>query len=145
MWKIVRRPAHTHPDTPQAGCGVSGFGKVAALGPDAIGVKVGDQRVIYPWIGCGKCARCRAGDENLCDNQSSLGLAVDGGFATHVVVPDSRYLFDLGDLDPALASTFACSGITALGAIKKFGRMDPESAALIIGPEVSGMPRSQCW
>lgn len=108
-------------------------GKVVAMGPDATGVQIGDQRVVYPWIGCGKCARCRAGDENLCDKQSSLGLAVDGGFATHVLVPDGRYLFDLDGLDPALASTLACSGITVLGAIKKFGRMDPDSAVLIIG------------
>lgn len=108
-------------------------GKVVAMGPEATGVQVGDLRVVYPWVGCGQCARCRAGDENLCEKQTSLGLATDGGFATHVLVPDSHYLFDLGDLDPALASTFACSGITVLGAIRKFGRMDPDSAVLIIG------------
>ena len=28
-------------------------GEVVGVGPDAEGVKVGDQRVIYPWIGCG--------------------------------------------------------------------------------------------
>ena len=28
-------------------------GVVAALGPDATGVEIGDARVVYPWIGCG--------------------------------------------------------------------------------------------
>ena len=108
-------------------------GRVVAVGPDATGVKVGDRRIVYPWIGCGSCPRCKAGDENLCGNQRSLGLAQNGGFATHVLVPHSRYLVDPGHLDPALAGTFACSGITVLGAIRKLGKMDPDSPVLVIG------------
>src|SRR6202008_3495241 len=30
-------------------------GEVAALGPHASGVKLGDKVVAYPWIGCGEC------------------------------------------------------------------------------------------
>src|SRR5471030_1488437 len=33
-------------------------GEVVALGPEATGVAIGDVRLIYPWIGCGKCAVC---------------------------------------------------------------------------------------
>ena len=40
-------------------------GVVEELGPDATGVKVGDRRSIYPWGGCGQCAQCRGGHENL--------------------------------------------------------------------------------
>src|SRR4029078_13244841 len=29
-------------------------GEVVALGPEASGVSVGDVRLVYPWIGCGK-------------------------------------------------------------------------------------------
>src|SRR5271156_5139290 len=43
-------------------------GEVVALGPDATGVKVGEVRLVYPWIGCGTCAVCLAGNENLCAN-----------------------------------------------------------------------------
>ena len=32
-------------------------GEVAALGPQASGVKVGDKVVAYPWIGCGRGIR----------------------------------------------------------------------------------------
>jgi propanol-preferring alcohol dehydrogenase len=108
-------------------------GRVVACGPDATGVEIGDRRIVYPWIGCGSCPRCKAGDENLCGNQRSLGLAQNGGFATHVLVPHSRYLVDPGSIDPALAGTFACSGITVLGAIRKLGKLDPDSPVLIIG------------
>lgn len=108
-------------------------GRVVAVGPEATGVAVGDRRIVFPWIGCGICPRCKAGDENLCANQRSIGLTRNGGFATHVLVPHSRYLVDPGGLDPALAGTYACSGITVLGAIRKLGKIEPDSPVLIIG------------
>ncbi len=33
-------------------------GRVVKLGPDATGVKVGDLRIVFPWLGCGKCEQC---------------------------------------------------------------------------------------
>ena len=30
-------------------------GRVVKLGPDAKGVKVGDLRIVFPWLGCGTC------------------------------------------------------------------------------------------
>lgn len=41
-------------------------GEVVAVGHEAKGVKVGDRRLAYPWIGCGACNVCKAGDEHLC-------------------------------------------------------------------------------
>ena len=37
------------------------LGEVVALGPDAEGVEIGDLRLVFPWIGCGQCARCDEG------------------------------------------------------------------------------------
>ncbi len=72
-------------------------GEVLALGPmQAQGVAVGEARLIYPWIGCGVCEVCRAGDENLCPSKPRcLGVHCDGGYADHIVVPHPRYLLDL--------------------------------------------------
>ena len=50
-----------------------------------------------------------------------------------MLVPHSRYLVDPGELDPAVAATYACSGITVLSAIRKLGPMDPDSPVLFIG------------
>jgi alcohol dehydrogenase, propanol-preferring len=108
-------------------------GKVVAIGPDARGVNVGDKRVVYPWIGCGQCWRCMAGDENLCDKPSALGVIRDGGFSSHIVVPHPRYLFDYGSVDPALAATYACSGITVYSAINKFRPLHKDKPILLIG------------
>ena len=37
------------------------FGIVEAVGPKAKGAKIGQKRLVYPWIGCGKCAICASG------------------------------------------------------------------------------------
>src|SRR5665811_122677 len=46
--------------------GHENVGEVVAVGPRARGVKVGDKRLVYPWIGCGTCMVCKRGDEQLC-------------------------------------------------------------------------------
>ena len=95
-------------------------GEVVAFGPDAKGVAVGDVRLVYPWQGCGKCATCLTGDENMCIvKPSSLGVYCDGGYADHIMVRDPRYLLDLKGLDPVTAAPYACSGVTTYSAIKK--------------------------
>ena len=95
---------------------------MVAVGPDAKGVKIGARMLAHPWIGCGECAICKRGEENLCRRRASLGVFSDGGYADHLIVPHPRYLFDIGDLAPERAAPLACSGITTFGALKKAGR-----------------------
>ncbi len=115
------------------------FGEVVAAGPDAEGVQIGDRRVIYPWIGCGECATCNRGDEHLCTPGQALGIVKAGGFADHVLVPHSRYLFDKGDVSDSLAATYACSGLTAYSALKKVGDLQKGDEVVIIGAGGVGM------
>lgn len=109
------------------------YGEVVAVGSDAEGVNIGDRRVVYPWIGCGGCATCRRGDEHLCTPGQALGIVRAGGFADHVIVPHTRYLFDKGEAADALAATYACSGLTAYGALKKVGNLAQGDEIVIIG------------
>ena len=111
-------------------------GVVVALGPDvgeAQGVKVGDRRVIFPWIGCGQCSLCVAGQEHLCGAAQAIGVNRDGGFADHLLVPHPRVLLDFAPLAPEHAGTLACSGLTAYSALKKVGRLGVQDPLLIIG------------
>ena len=108
-------------------------GTVVAVGPEAQGVKVGDKRVVFPWIGCGHCALCVAGDEHLCSAPQALGVNRDGGFADHVLVPHPRYLLGYGQLAEAQACTYACSGLTAYSALKKVGAISAKDPLVIIG------------
>ena len=109
-------------------------GRVAKLGPDATGVKVGDLRIVFPWLGCGKCATCLADEDNMCTVAArSLGVYANGGYGTHVIAPHPRHLVDPGTLDPALAATYACSGITVYSAIRKAMPIPPDEAIVLVG------------
>lgn len=108
-------------------------GRIVAAGPQAGPVPTGSIRVVYPWVGCGSCAACDAGLDNLCSAQSQIGVVQNGGFASHVLVPHPRYLVDPGAVDPGLAATYACSGITTYSAISKVMPMAPTSPVVLIG------------
>ena len=109
-------------------------GRVAKLGPDATGVKVGDLRIVYPWLGCGTCETCLSEEDNMCVVAArSLGVYQNGGYGTHVIAPHPRHLVDPGTLDPAVAATYACSGITVYSAIKKAMPLPPDEAVVLVG------------
>jgi len=115
------------------------FGEVIAKGPEAEGVSIGDRRVVFPWIGCGECSFCTRGEEHICTPGRALGIMRAGGFSDHVLVPHSRYLFDKGDASESLAATYACSGLTAYGALKKVGDLKEGEELVIIGAGGVGM------
>jgi len=108
-------------------------GEVAALGPDASGVSVGERRIVFPWIGCGTCAVCRRGDELLCLAPHTVGTRRDGGYAEYCLVPDAKYLVDFDGVPEAYAATCACSGVTAYSALKKVDFLSADGHLLIIG------------
>ncbi len=108
-------------------------GRVIAMGPDAKGVTPGKTYLVYPWIGCGHCAPCKRGDENLCATPNFLGIHRHGGYADHILVPDAKYLVDIEGLDPTTMAPFACSGLTAFSALKKAADTLKEMPVVIIG------------
>jgi alcohol dehydrogenase, propanol-preferring len=109
-------------------------GRVVKLGPDASGVKPGDVRIVFPWLGCGKCEKCLAEDDNMCTVAAkSLGVFANGGYGTHVIAPHPRHLVDPESLNPAVAATYACSGITVYAAIKKVMPLKPTQPIVLVG------------
>ena len=114
--------------------GHENVGEVVAVGPRAKGVKVGDKRLVYPWIGCGSCAVCKRGDEQLCMAPRFLGVYRDGGYATHLLVPHPRYLVAYPKaMKPEQAAPLACSGVTAYGALKKLGSLVKSEPVVVFG------------
>ncbi len=110
------------------------FGVVEAVGPKAKGVKTGQKRLVFPWIGCGKCPVCKAGFDNYCVSGSRfLGVNRPGAYASHVLVPDAKYLVDSSGIDDAFAATLACSGLTTYSATAKLPELGPKDWVAVIG------------
>lgn len=115
-------------------------GHVVAAGPDAGAITPATLFAVYPWIGCGSCGPCKRGDEHLCDKPRHLGITVDGGFASHVLVPHPRYLIDASGVDPAIAGLCMCSGVTAYTALRKArGYLSSKPSLMIVGLGGVGM------
>lgn len=115
------------------------FGVVDAIGPDARGVAIGDRRIVYPWIGCGRCPVCADGDDHLCLAQRFVGVTRPGAYASHLVVPDAKYLVEADGVDEAWAATLACSGLTVHSAIGKLPTLAPRHRVAVIGCGGLGM------
>jgi NADPH:quinone reductase-like Zn-dependent oxidoreductase len=62
-------------------------GVVEALGPAVDGPPVGTPVVLNPGVGCGRCARCLSGWDNLCASYRLIGKNLPGGYAELVKVP----------------------------------------------------------
>lgn len=114
-------------------------GWVDAVGDGVVGVEIGLPVAVYgPW-GCGKCRRCRLGMENYCERQTEIGaagggLGLDGGMASHMLVPDARVLVPIGDLDPSEAAPLTDAGLTSYHAVKRsLDLLVPGSHAVVIG------------
>jgi D-arabinose 1-dehydrogenase-like Zn-dependent alcohol dehydrogenase len=111
------------------------LGRLVAKGPDApvSDDMMGKTFVVYPWLGCGTCEICQRGEENLCATPSSIGVHRAGGYAERCLVPHPRYLVDVTGIDPTLAATYACSGLTAFSALKKVQIAKDREWLLILG------------
>jgi D-arabinose 1-dehydrogenase-like Zn-dependent alcohol dehydrogenase len=109
------------------------FGTVIAAGPDAGDVSLGVDRLVYPWTGCGGCARCCAGLDNFCMAPRMLGIQRSGAYADHLLVPHPRYLIDVGGIDPAWAATLSCSGLSTFSAVAKLKPVPPDEWVAVMG------------
>ncbi|MDO3638419.1 NAD(P)-dependent alcohol dehydrogenase [Mycolicibacterium arseniciresistens] len=135
---ILESPPDTTAFTLPFTLGHENAGWVETMGPGATGFSPGDPVVVYgPW-GCGLCMNCRQGMENYCQtpgkpSPGGLGGA-DGGMAEFLLVPSTRYLIPLGDLDPRDAAPLTDAGLTSFHAVKRSVHLlGPGSTAVVIG------------
>ena len=120
---LLELPAGARSFTLPFTLGHENAGWVETMGPGATGFAPGDPVIVYgPW-GCGLCMNCRTGMENYCEasgEPSPGGLGgTDGGMAEYLLVPSTRYLIPLGDLDPRVAAPLSDAGLTSYHAVKR--------------------------
>jgi len=63
-------------------------GTIAAIGPGVVDLSVGDKVVAEGFRNCGRCARCRGGETNLCSAEyAETGFTHPGAFSGYLSVP----------------------------------------------------------
>ena len=111
---------HAHPGVPVPRIlGHENAGWVEELGPGAAGFEIGEPVVVFGGWGCGQCGFCLGGQEQMCDTLRWGGLQPPGGYAEYYVVPSTRHLVRLGELDPVLAAPLTDAGLTPYRAVRK--------------------------
>lgn len=104
-------------------------GEIAALGEAVQGLKVGQAVAVAPYLFCGQCEFCRAGEEVLCLKGDIVGLGSQGGFAEYIRVPASSIVPLPAGVDFVAAAAVGLSTITAWHMLTK-------RAPLIAGQDV---------
>ena len=110
------------------------------LGHEIVGEVVsgrdrGAVAAVYELVGCGHCAACDRGEDNVCRElvPGAVGITRDGGMADYVVAP-ARNLVILGNVDPVHAAPLTDAGMTALHAVERARPLlEPGATAVIIG------------
>ncbi|XP_076817865.1 alcohol dehydrogenase-like [Clavelina lepadiformis] len=84
-------------------------------------LEIGDEVVIYPWIGCANCNYCNFGDNNLCLSKHLwLGNVRPGGYASFVVIPERKFAIKIPKSIPLdVACMLSCSCLTTYNAVIK--------------------------
>ncbi len=77
-----------HPATPGAILGHEYVGQVLEIGAGVKNLRPGDRVVVAPNLYCGLCAYCRAGRPNQCQDFTTLGIYLNGGFARYNLAPE---------------------------------------------------------
>jgi len=107
-------------------------GRIEAVGEDVFPWEVG-QRVGVGWFGgnCGHCDPCRRGDLISCTNGLVPGIAYDGGYADHVIVPQSALASIPDELAAEDAAPLLCAGITTFNALRDSGARPGDLVAVL--------------
>jgi alcohol dehydrogenase len=102
-------------------------GTVARAGPAVTRWQPGD-RVTVPFAcGCGRCAYCRAGDAQVCPQQTQPGFTLPGSFAERVAIhaADLNLVALPDEIGFVTAASLGCRFATAFRAVTVHGRPGP--------------------
>jgi len=108
-------------------------GTIAGLGAGVSQWKEG-ARVLLPAVyGCGQCAKCRTGRENICEKMMMFGNNVDGGYAEYMLAP-AKDVIALPDELPLVESSIIADAVTTpYHAVVNRGQVKPGDNVVVIG------------
>lgn len=106
------------------------IGRVVKIGKDVKNVREGQRVGVGCFVNsCRKCASCKSGQENYCENGMIMtygsvdrdGTPTFGGYSRDIVVDEHFVLTIPEGLDPAGAAPLLCAGITTYSPLRQVG------------------------
>ena len=89
----------------------------SSSGPDP-----GAPAAVYNVVNCGDCRCCRTGRDRLCErSQGMIGFTLDGGFGEYAVAPAANLVPLPPAVPPEDGAVLACSGMSAVHAVRLAG------------------------
>jgi 2-desacetyl-2-hydroxyethyl bacteriochlorophyllide A dehydrogenase len=119
-----------HPANENTILGHEYVGTVLDAGNGVKALATGDRVVVNPNLVCGHCVFCRKSMSNMCENMTTLGIFIDGGFTQYNVAPaDALYRIsqDVSLEEAIFAEPLSC----VLNAIQKLRPLPWESAVVL--------------
>ncbi|MCL4393302.1 MAG: zinc-binding dehydrogenase [Chloroflexi bacterium] len=127
--------------------GHEGAGIVESVGPDVDTVRVGDHVVISWKVPCGRCRRCVAGRQDLCESVkgtreprvhrfdgSALHVMLNAGtFCPYAVVPADAAVPVRRDMPLDRAALIGCAVATGVGAVLRTAAVQAGESVAIFG------------
>jgi threonine dehydrogenase-like Zn-dependent dehydrogenase len=126
-----------HPATPGAVLGHEYVGTVLAVGTGVKNLRPGDRVVVAPNLYCGLCAYCRAGRPNQCQDFTTLGIYLNGGFAKYNVAPERachKIKADLPTDEAVFTELLSC----VIGGTERV-RLQPGESVAVLGAGPVGL------
>jgi len=100
------------------------------------GFAEGDRVTAIPFVFCGFCAACRAGDTRNCTDRQGIGLTRDGGFQPEVRIPSRCCVLLPDTLDAELAALTEPLGVGMQAVLT--GEVGLGDTVLVLGPGTIG-------
>lgn len=94
-----------------SGCDIAGA--VELVPSEEKEFEKGDEVIVNPGIGCGRCERCLSGRDNQCRHYTIIGYGTDGGLAELVKVPRINLIKKPEGMGFAEAASFPLVSLTA--------------------------------
>src|SRR5215469_11535668 len=117
-------------------------GTIVEVGSGVDGLRPGDRVTLDSTVYCGRCANCRRGQINLCDQRQVLGVSCGeyrraGAFAEYVAAP-ARIVHKLPDSISFPEASMLEAVAVAMHAVS-LAETPPDSTALVIGAGTIGL------
>ncbi len=107
-------------------------GTVEWVPPEEKDFKAGDEVIVNPGIGCGKCEKCLLGRDDQCRFYTILGYGVDGGYAELVKVPRTGLVKKPAGMSFEEAASFPLVFLTAYHMLATKARAGPGDVVLVV-------------